>query len=119
MQVGSGGSAAWLSEFPRRPSRGVLYKSGANADRTDARLSSIEATVDRMDTRFRRVEEQLDGLNGRIDDTNGRLDGINTRIDNRFTSFRRNMRRWLYLLLFAISFIVTIISAITQLLVVG
>lgn len=80
----------------------------SDADRVDARLTGIEATVDQLDT-----------LNGRMDGMNGRIDDLSQRIDDRFTSLRGDMRRWLYLLLAAVSVAVTAVTAIVQIALAG
>lgn len=89
--------------------------SDVGTDRTDARLSRIEGTVDQMDKRLGRAVTQLDELSGRIDGLNGRIDETNQQMDDRFTALQTDMRRWLYLLLFAISVVFTVITAVIQL----
>lgn len=86
--------------------------SDADSDRLDARLTGIEATVEQLDTRVGRVEDQLDTMNGRIDD-------LNQHIDDRFASLRQDMRRWVYILLVAVTATVTAVTAIVQIALAG
>lgn len=83
----------------------------ADDDPLEARVRGLEHEVSQMNERLGAIESRFDTLETRMDN---RFNQLETRIDDRFQVQKQRTRRWMYLMLFAVSVSVTIITALIQ-----
>jgi hypothetical protein len=77
----------------------------SETDRLGERVAGIEGTVGQMNERLGTIEGRLDTMSGRIDTVDGKIDEA-----------KRDVRRWLALVVLATSLLTSIVIGFLQVL---